>query len=56
MIAVWIPSTIASSPAGAGIAAPSNFQMAQKQAIVSFESTSQNRAIILVFLRQQVLR
>jgi hypothetical protein len=44
-----VPSTIASSPAGAGIAAPSDFQMAQKQATVSFESTSQNRAIILVF-------
>jgi hypothetical protein len=50
MISVWIPSTIASPRGGAGITTPAHFQMAQKQAGVCFESTSQVSAIILPFL------
>jgi hypothetical protein len=57
MIAVWIPSTIASSRGGAGTTTPTHFQVAQKQAGVCFESTPPTRAIILTLLRhQQVLR
>jgi hypothetical protein len=50
MIAVWIPSIVASLRGGAGVATPTHFQVAQKQAGVCFESTSQVSAIILPFL------